>query len=305
MVSKIAQYQGTAGDFLLERKVVIEEPFLLGRLGAHLILMPDGQRFVLKTDKIESTQLALLRFATEHGFDSGCRLPQLHAEGQVDGSNWIVLEHITAPKIASLIDTEPQRCIDTVWEMAQGYQRLLASFLAEHPIAMDYEKEKRWLFEKIQAWGAPIVKAGLMEQHKLESIYQAWAQLVEQHGTSMFAAIHGNMHGDHTFLPATGSGYVVDPVCWYRPGRAEYYDWVRALDWMILKAKDPKQMFSLVIKNISTRLSHVDKNELHWFLALRGLGALGADMLANMDTPAVEAAEERRNCFLKLITGEY
>ena len=65
---------------------------------------------------------------------------------------------------------------------------------------------------------------------------------------------------------------------------------------------------SMVLKNIfqKTKKYNIPQEEIRAFLALRGIGCLGADILKGMDKlEEDDQLEERKRCFIQLINGTY
>lgn len=309
--NKLIVHVSSVTDYVRDHKLQLHEAFLLGRIGVHRLLDSEGNSFVLKTDKLGIAQLRLLELAQEVDFHDGLRLPRIHTIGSISKNpdsveaKWIIIEDIKGSKEAELVDTDAQFCIDKNWDMAQGYQKLLALYQSRYPDRVDIAQVETWLFDRLGKWSQQIITKGWLKPAEIEAIKEEWRQLFAQNGTDLIATVHGNIHGDHIIFPTREMGVVVDPEVMFRPGRGEYYDWLRSLDWMILKAREPKKMLDLVLANIRLRLPHIAEAELRAFLAVRAIGCLGADILSNMDTPPQGAESERVECFLHLIRGEY
>jgi len=297
-----------AAQFIKERGLRTIEPFLLGRLGVSRVLDSDNHPYVLKTDKIPPDQIALLTTPLPVGINAFIRFPYVEAVGITSAeqkATWVLMEDVQGKKEADLIDTDPQFCIDKNWEIAQAYQTVIARYSQQEPLAVDAAASFAWLFDRLEKWSAKIIEAQLITAADVARIKAIWDKLIAENGNRLIATVHGNIHGDHVIFPEQGPSVILDPVIWVRPGRSEYYDWLRSLDWMILKSRQPEAMMNLVIKNIRQRLNHIPEEELRAFIALRAIGCLGADILGNMDIPPSERENERKNCFISLIQSRF
>ena len=302
----------------------VTETALSGRLEVASILGPDSNRYVLKTgQKLDHTQIKLLRFATERNWQKGCKLPKLAREG-TDSHNsnvqWVLMQQVPGQSIEQLLQNpnNAQMCIDATWQAALGYQELLEAFMLEYPQYCNEGMD--WIHDRlgtqgIKSWSFPIVQAGLVASNTIEEINTAWAHMATKYQEQFFIPVHGNIHGNHMFKDGRDS-YIVDPQCWWRPFpgdtdkkiRGALYDWMRALDWMILRCPYPQTMMEIVLRNIfrKTRKYGIADSEIKTFLAMRGIGCLGADILKGMDTLERDAhLKERRLCLIKLIEGQF
>ncbi|MBP7057471.1 hypothetical protein KBB08_03200 [Candidatus Gracilibacteria bacterium] len=280
--------------------------YLGGRLGVNLVTnSKTGKVSVLKMatehKPLDSDQVRLLALAQKT--DTGrMKLPNLEAAG--DG--WFLMEPVQGVPLSSVLDIQPQTYLTLSLELANKYQQLLAEYHRTYGRRAISAAERAWVFQRLQDWGAPLVQERLLSPNRLKDIEKEWCKLVARYGDSLYKHVHGNIHGDHV-IGNSNHLYVLDAVDWIRPCPFEgaMYDWLRALDWTLVKAKDPQAMFEVALTMIRKKLRTKDPQEVKTFLALRGIGCLGADILQQKDPPPEDNSLARVRVLIQLINGDY
>ncbi len=280
--------------------------YLGGRIGVNLVRnLHTGKVSVLKmatTHKpLDPDQVRLLALAQKN--ETGkMKLPNL----ELVGDDWFLMEAVVGVSLSSVLDTQPQTYLSRSLELADRYQQLLAMYHSAYGKRPITATDRYWVFARLHDWGTPLVQERFLSSDRLQEIEQAWRALVAKYGDALFKHVHGNIHGDHV-IGNPEHLFVLDPVDWIRPCPfdAKIYDWLRALDWTLVKAQDPEAMFEVAQSMMRQKLKKYDPQEVKTFLSLRGLGCLGADILQQKDMPHADNDLARIKVLIQLINGDY
>lgn len=280
--------------------------YLGGRLGVNLVSnLHTGKVSVLKMatahKPLDPDQARLLALAQKN--ETGkMKLPNL----ELVGDGWFLMEAVVGVSLSSVLDTQPQTYLSLSLELADRYQQLLAMYHSAYGKRPITDTDRNWVFARLHDWGTPLIQERLLSPDRLKEIEQEWHALVAKYGDALFKHVHGNIHGDHV-IGNPEHLFVLDPVDWIRPCPfdGKIYDWLRALDWTLVKAKDPQAMFAVAQRMMHQKLKKYDPQEVKTFLALRGIGCLGADILQQKDQPHADNGLARVKILIQLINGDY
>ena len=282
--------------------------FLSGRLGVSMVRHIASSRvFVLKmaTEQkpLDPDQIRLLDLGASME-PSQRHLPAIERVGET----WFLMEYLGNKTLSQIIDTHPETAIGRTLALSQWYQHLLKGYHHLYGRRAPSAAEIEWPFKRIFDWGKPIVQENIISSKKLADIEANWRKLAQKYGPSLYKHVHGNIHPDHV-VANDKQVYILDPVDWIRPCPFDgaTYDWLRALDWIILKSTKPAAMFQLVLKTMREKLPTIDHEDLKTFMALRGLGCIGGDILQQRDPPndTTTVSAERAQVLLQLVNGDY
>lgn len=284
---------------------IIMHPFR-GKKTIHNMLGPEGEMFILKNGGIDLFQPKLLKMAKRMEGELCFRVPDVIEEG----NGWYLMHKIKGLSLNDLIEKNPQEYVDKTFQLSGSYQELVRKM---HRNFIESGESKKlfaagsgydWAMSRILLWGMPIVKAGLLPFSEIQKIQKDFKEKFWK-GGAISQLCHGNIIGDHVILSDDGP-YLLDLSMNPRPSFGVVYDFLRSLDFMVLKAdKNQSEIIKDIPGWISKYLAGFDEEEVNLVFALRCLGALGWDMLQGEGKDYIIGdREEKTKFFLKMIRRE-
>ncbi|MEA1925755.1 MAG: hypothetical protein U9M90_00715 [Patescibacteria group bacterium] len=258
-----------------------------------------GNSLILKTGGIEPFQVQLLKTAKLIESQLCFKVPTIIKQGE----DWILLEDIQGQSLNELIDRKPQWCAEVSKKITDDYQKVTAKILETENPGNLFEDGKRWIFSRLLLWGGSIINAGLMEYQEIKDIADEFERIIKQKGEDLFGWFHGNIIGDHVIVSGDDI-YLLDLHIVPRAGK-NYYDFLRALDFMFLKSSKEEEMFNLIPQWVQKYLPQEDHEEVKLVLASRFIGILGWDILFHKVEYTEGSLEKKKELAMKFIKKEY
>jgi hypothetical protein len=228
-----------------------------------------------------------------------------YAVGSESGNNWKPVEDIPGSWLHESFNERPDFVIETSWRVARDYQRVVA--LAQETgivaDARELEAGKAWVFGSLLKWSGSLVESGDLHHREVVGLTEEFEKVIERKREDFFGFFHGNVIGDHLLLDAFRTPYLFGMRIVLRPGNG-YYDFLRALDWLILKTPTHEKTFDDVVGWMRTYLLGEDWEEVKLVFALRCIGILGWDMLHRGDRGAGDFSS-KKEVLLRFIRRQY
>ncbi|MCK9379002.1 MAG: hypothetical protein M0P97_02565 [Candidatus Moranbacteria bacterium] len=256
-----------------------------------------GDCFILKAGRIEPFQVELLKTAKKIESQLCFKVPVIVKQG--DG--WILMKEIEGKFLNDFYKERPEWCADVCKKIADDYKLVIQEIQKEKSFGNLLGDGQEWFFSKLDLWSKPIVDTGLIDFSEVQEIKKECEAIISKKRESFFSWVHGNIIGDHIIISGKDV-YLLDLNAVPRIG-GEYYDFLRALDFMFLKAKDNEKIFSLISELMKRYLSEFDEDEVKLVFAFRSIGMLGWDIIHNKDECG--NIEEKKQLALKLIKRKY
>jgi len=227
------------------------------------------------------------------------------ATGAPGGDYWRPTESIKGDYIYKIFDANPDWVVKTSKEVADDYQKVIAEYFRRNPDKTGnlLEDGKNWLFGKLLMWGGSIVEEGLMSHKEIAELTKSFEDAIQKRGEDFFGYFHGNVLGDHIYIGEDKTLYFLGMRIIPRPGKG-YYDFLRALDWLLLKTDSQKTDLNRIVGWIKQYLAQYDREEVKLVFALRCIGILGWDILHRGDF-GKGYTETKKKLLLKFIRREY
>lgn len=225
--------------------------------------------------------------------------------GDSEGNYWKPISDIKGDYIYKSFNEKPEWVIETSKKIADDYQKVISEYFKRNPEeSIDiFGTGKEHLFGKLLMWGGSIVEEGLMNHQKIVEIAKAFKNAIERKGENFFDYAHGNVIGDHIFIGEDKILYLLGMRIVSRPGKG-YYDFLRSLDWLLLKTDNEIIDFDRTVGWMKQYLQQYDWEEVKLVFSLRCMGILGWDMLHRGDFGKGDF-EKKKNLLLKFIRREY
>lgn len=220
------------------------------------------------------------------------------------GNYWQPVEEIKGDYIFKYLDTNPDWVVEISKKIADDYQKVALEYM--HSSEQDdnlLEEGKSWLFDSLSKWSRTIVEKGWISHQEVADLAGAFEEVIRKRGEDFFGYAHGNIIGDHIYVGEDKTLYLFGIRVVPRPGRG-YYDFLRALDWILLKVDSKKINFNCIVGWMKQYLSACEWEEIKLVFALRCIGILGWDMLHRGDYGKGDF-EIKKNFLLKFIKREY
>ncbi len=256
-----------------------------------------GDCFILKTGRIEPFQIELLKTAKRIEGQLCFKVPAVVKQG--DG--WILMEEIEGKFLNDFYEERPEWCADICKKIADDYKLVIQEIQKEKSFKGLLNEGQEWFFSKLDLWSKPIVDAGLVNLLEVQEIKKECEAIISKKEENFFGWVHGNIIGDHVIISEKDM-YLLDLNAVPRIG-GEYYDFLRALDFMFLKTKDEKKIFALILELIKRDLSEFNEDEVRLVFAFRSIGMLGWDIIHNKDECG--NIEAKKQLALRFIKREY
>lgn len=280
--------------------IFVEDGFFRGK--EHIIRLKSNnsnKTFILKTGRIDKYQLELLQLAKKIEHRLFFRVPEI-----IDyGEGYILMEEISGEFLNTFYEKDIEYCVRVSRQIADSYQVLIDEVQKQKNtdiVAIRQEAEE-WFLSRLNMWSKLIIDAGMIEFSLVKDLIEQFDYYSNR--PNFFGWVHGNIIGDHIIL-SDGKIYLLD-LCAKSMLGGEYYDFLRAIDFMLLKSSQHKEVFRQIPHWINTYLSEFDQYEVRFVLAFRAIGLLGWDILQHNVEYTNGDLEEKKSILLQIIKGEY
>lgn len=285
---------------LLENRLqMVETDFFRGKKTVARVKDASGNRFILKTGKIEPFQVELLKTAKAIENQLCFKVPKIVKNGK----GWILLKEIQGQLLNDFYREKPDWCVEMSKKIADDYQKVIREIQKKQNLGDLINEGQKWLFSRLNLWSKPIVDAGLIDFSLVQQLKKEFGDIISRKGENFFSWVHGNIIGDHLIVSGEDI-YLLDLNAVPRAGRG-YHDFLRALDFMFLKSEDEEKVFSSISKWTKQYLSEFDENEVKLVFAFRNIGILGWDILKHKAEEGRGNIERKKQLALKFIRREY
>ncbi|MCD6149262.1 hypothetical protein J7J13_00565 [bacterium] len=279
---------------------LVETGFFRNKKTISLVENKKKERFILKTGGIETHQIKLMQTAKEIESELCFKVPGIIKKG----AGWILMEEISGKFLNDYYDCQSNRAVEISKKISDDYQKVLAEFLKGESAGNLLEDGKKWLFSRLCMWSGPIIEAGFIDFRQVEKLEKEFETAIKQKDEKFFGWFHGNIIGDHIKIANDGNLYLLDLHIVPRAGK-NYYDFLRALDFMFLKSEDNQKIFKAIPRWTKEYLSDEDWEEVKLVFAFRNIGTLGWDALFHKVEYTHGNMEEKKQLMLKFIKREY
>lgn len=258
-----------------------------------------GNRLILKTGRIDPFQVQLLKTAKLIEAQLYFKVPAIIKQGE----GWILLEEVEGQFLNDFYDKKPDWCVEASKKVADSYQLVIAETLKTQMLGDLLVDGQEWLYSRLNMWSKSIVDAGLLDFSVIQQLKTEFEEVIARKGENFFGWVHGNVIGDHILVSGEDI-YLLDLNAVPRAGRG-YHDFLRALDFMFLKAENEEKMFAFIPKWMKQYLSEFDEAEVKLVFAFRNIGILGWDILHHNVEYTKGDLERKKQLALKFIRREY
>lgn len=235
-----------------------------------------GKKYVLKTGRIESFQVKLLKKAKELEGDLCFKVPDIEKEGE----DWLLLEKIDGCLLNEYYKNDSDGCAKISNDIAYDYQKLILAVNQNNELGDVLLDGEQWLYSRLNIWSKPIVEADMIDISLVKRLKDDFAKNIKKKGANFFGWAHGNITGDHVMKTSTGDAYLFDLDVVARVGKG-YYDFLRALDFMFFKAENEQEIYEKIPRWMEKYLGDFSQEEVRLIFAFRNIGILGWDFLHN------------------------
>lgn len=277
---------------------LVEAEFFRGKKTIFKVSNSSGENLILKTGRIEPFQGRLMKIAEEMEADLCFKVPAIAKQG----AGWILMEEIKGKFLNDFYVENPDWYSEVSKKVSDDYQKVVAKFLEKETPGNLLEDGKKWLFSMLCSWGGPIIEEGLMDFQTIKNLGEKFEAVVSDKGEDFFGWFHGNIIGDHLIIK-NEDVYLLDLHIASRPGKG-YYDFLRALDWILLKTDNAETDLNRIVGWMKQYLEQYDREEVKLVIALRCIGILGWDMLHQGDLGKGDA-EIKKKLLMKFIGREF
>lgn len=200
------------------------------------------------------------------------------------GHSWQPNEKIRGVFLNELFEAQADWAIEVSKNISDDYQKVIVKYFKEYPSKQKniLEVGSEWLFASLSRWSELIMEERLMHNDEVETLKSDFENAIKVKKEEFFGYCHGNVIGDHVFVGENKELYLFGTRIVPRPGR-KYYDFLRSIDWFLLKSDNKKTDYETIIGWMNKYLSDVDMEELKLVFALRCIGILGWDILHRGD----------------------
>jgi hypothetical protein len=277
---------------------MVETGFFRGKKTVSRVKDSQGNRFILKTGKIEPFQIKLLKAAKAIEGKLCFKVPELVKQG----AGWLLLKEVDGQYLSDFYREKPDWCVKVSKKIADDYQLVIQEVQKSQNFGDLLGEGEKWLFSRLNLWSKPIVDAGLIDFSFVQQLKREFEEVIERRGEDLFQWVHGNIIGDH--LVVSGEDiYLLDLNAVPRAGRG-YHDFLRALDFMFLKSEDEEKVFAAIPGWLKQYLSEFEENEVKLVFTFRNIGILGWDILTHKANDGLGNLEKKKEILLKFIRRE-
>jgi len=232
------------------------------------------KEYILKVGRIEPLCTKLMKVAHDLEDELSFRVPQIYEQGE----GWMLMEKVNGRSLSDYYQDKEEEVVEISKRIADDYQKLIIIALDEltkRDILMTGEQQ---LFLKLNTWSKPLLENDVLDFEIIQQLKNDFSKFIEQKGERFFGLVHGNITGQHVFLTSEKKSYLLDLDVVSRAGRG-YYDFLRAIDYMLLKTDDIAEMSKKVPVWFDKYLVEFDQEEVKLVFAFRAVGILGWDIL--------------------------
>lgn len=267
--------------------------------------MEENMRQKRANEIIARLQDELIPLVAEMWKDRKICFTTVRATGAPGGNYWQPVENIKGNYIYKNLDANSDWVVETSKKVVDDYQKVIAEYFRRNPSKTGnlMEDGKNWLFGKLLMWSGSIVEDGLISHQKIAELTKAFEEVIQKKGEGFFGYCHGNVIGDHIYVGEDKTLYLLGMRIVPRPGK-DHYDFLRTLDWILLKTDNASVDFHRVAGWMKQYLKQYDWEEVKLIFALRCIGILGWDMLHRGDFGKGDT-EMKKKLLLKFIRREY
>lgn len=254
---------------------LVEEGFFRRKKTIARVRNVQDNRYVLKTGGIDPLQVALLQTAKrlESEGKLSFKVPALARQGE----GWILLEEVQGKSLNAFCDTDPDWYVAVSKRIADEYQLVLQELAQTRSFGDLLADGTEWFLSRLNLWSKPIIDAGLIDFSLVQKLRTDFERIIIEKGEGLFGWAHGNIIGDHIILSGDDV-YLLDLNVVPRAGRG-YHDFLRALDFLLLKAENSEMVVTAIPGWIRKYASEFDEAEVKLVFAFRNIGILGWDIL--------------------------
>lgn len=307
MTNKTTQQQEEEKEPMVDMEAVFKENNLqlmeadFFRQKKTVTRVKDNQsnRLILKTGRIDPFQTQLLKTAKLMESQLYFKVPTIIKQSE----NWILLEEVEGQFLNDFYDKKPDWCVEVSKKIADSYQLVVQEIQKEQNLGNLLADGQEWLFSRLNLWSKPIVDAELINFSLVQQLKKEFEEVIARKGEDFFSWVHGNIIGDHIIVSGEDI-YLLDLNAVPRAGKG-YHDFLRALDFMFLKAENEEQTFASIPKWMNQYLSEFDETEVKLVFAFRNIGILGWDILHHKVEYIKGNLETKKRLALKFIKREY
>lgn len=260
----------------------------------------DEEIVALQSDKGE-----LIPIVSKLWKNKDIQFTSVQVVGSPGGYFWEPAEKIEGDYIYKKFEADPDWVVEISRRVADDYQKVIAAYFEKNSTKSGniLEDGKKWIFGKLLMWGGSIVEEGLVSHQEISKLAEAFEDMIGKRGEDLFGYFHGNVIGDHIYVGDDKTLYLLGMRIVPRPGKG-YYDFLRALDWFVLKADNETASLDYIVGWMKKYLAQHDWEEVKLVFALRCIGILGWDMLHRGDFGKGDTVK-KKEILLKFIRREY
>jgi len=259
----------------------------------------NGKKFILKIGRIDKYQIELFKLAKEMEAELFFKVPSILSYG--DG--WVIFEEIEGNSLDYFYHSRTDHCIKACKEVSDSYQKLLFKFQEKFNLEKSLMEGEEWIFSRLNLWSKPIINEGLIDFELVKQLEKELKEIVSKKGINFFGWSHGNIIGDHLIISGKDI-FLLDLSAEIRAGNG-YYDFLRSMDFMILKFSDADMLFEKIPKWMREYLSEFNESEIRLIFAFRCIGVLGWDIIHNNVAYVAGNLDKKKRVLLKFIKREY
>jgi hypothetical protein len=256
-----------------------------------------GKNLILKIGRIDPFQLELFLLAKKMEDKLSFKVPAIFFSG--DG--YIVMEEIRGQFLNNFYENDIEWCVSLSKTVADSYQVLIDEFIKSNSLGDLQKVAEKWFLSRLNMWSKPIIEQGLISFQFTQDLADQFQYYSNRE--NFFSWVHGNTIGDHIII-SDNQVYLIDLSAEPRAG-GQYYDFLRSIDFMILKSSKHNLIFTNLPRWINQYLSEFNEEEIKFILTFRAIGALGWDILHHKVEYTNGNIEEKKARLLNIIKGEY
>lgn len=224
--------------------------------------------------------------------------------GVPGGNHWEPAEDIKGDYLFKYLDTNPGWVVETSKKIADDYQKVALEYVHNFKQADNLLEEGRdWLFDSLSKWSETIVEKGWISNREVSELTEAFEKVIQKRGEYFFGYAHGNIIGDHIYIGEDKTLYLFGMRVVSRPAGG-YYDFLRALDWILLKTDSEKINLERIVAWMKQYLLEYEWEEMKLIFSFRCIGILGWDILHQGDYGKGDF-ETKKKLLLKFIRRDY
>ncbi len=294
-------------EMILNRHQLVDTGEKLnGRSHVKKVLANDGQALVLKTDKIDSHQGALLLAASKPTARSFSTQKVFHPENPLQTPEYLLLEYIEGIELKEFYRDRLAEALTISEAICNDYLTFIKECQAAEiiPSKPNTEVAYGWLGRMFHRWVQRIIDRKLLTESEALGIISTLFALADQDPEHFFGYNHGNIHGEHVIIAPNGAPYLLDLTIEPRPGTA-FYDHLRVLDFALLAHPDPESALPEIVARLKKLKTQHNPTAVQAVWAFRCIGLLGADILGNNTRATSSDYPVREEIALAMIRNQY